>query len=334
MNRKEFFYELPAELIAQEALDKRDNSRLMVIDRRAQTIRHDIFANLTRYLPPKSTIVVNNSKVFPARLLGQRQTGGQVEIFLLKKHADGTFSTLISPLGRQKLGEKIFFKDSTLVAEIIDKENRLVRFNYRNVFPYLAKVGHVPLPPYIKRKDRPADRARYQTVYAKHAGSVAAPTAGLHFTDHLLGQLKKTGHALAKVTLHVNQGTFKPVEAADITQHKMHAEEYSLSAVTWQKIQKAHEAKRPIVAVGTTSCRVLESMAATQKLSGETNIFIYPGYRFKMTDSLITNFHLPYSTLLMLVYAFGPPELMRRAYREAIKEKYRFYSYGDAMLIL
>ena len=334
MKRAEFFYELPEGLIAQQPLVSRDQARLMVVDRRAKKITHDVFANLEKYLPSQSQIVLNDSKVIPARLFGRREkTGGQVEIFLLKRLAQSnSYRTMIRPLKKLKIGEKILLNGNSVWATLEDAKERVVSFN-TNIEKYLDKIGHMPLPPYIKRKDEVSDRIFYQTVYAKNPGSVAAPTAGLHFTESLLKSLKRQGHDLAKVTLHVNQGTFKPVETDDITQHPMHFEDYRVSVPAFKKILKAKESGRAIVAVGTTSCRVLESVAATGKHAGETNLFIYPGYRFRLADILITNFHLPYSTLLMLVYAFGSPELLRRAYQEAIEEKYRFYSYGHAMVI-
>jgi len=280
--------------------------------------------------------VLNDSKVVPARLIGAREkTRGKVEIFLLKKLSDGcSYQALIRPLRRLKPGEKISFNGGSLVAEVTDFKGKIVRFNKRNIASYLERFGHMPLPPYIKREDTVIDRLRYQTVFAKPKGSVAAPTAGLHFTEELLAQLKKQGHPIEKVTLHINHATFKPVEVEDITKHPMHEEEYALSSRAWQNIKKAKKEGRSIVAVGTTSNRVLETVAQNGQLKGNTNIFIYPGYSFKMANTLVTNFHLPYSTLLMLVYAFGGKEFMERAYKEAIRERYRFYSYGDAMIII
>jgi len=335
MDLTHFSYDLPQDLIAQYPLKRREKARLMVIDRASGKISHDIFAHIGRYLPARSLLVVNDSKVLPVRLLGKRKTGGQVEIFLLKKlDQEGSFQTLIRPLGRLNLGEEIMFEKTSLTATLLDAQKRIVRFNRKDVIKYLNRVGHMPLPPYIKRADEALDRRYYQTVFAKHNGSVASPTAGLHFTKPLLSQLKKSGHDLKKVTLHINYATFNPVKELDITKHQMHFEDYSVSKKTWDEIRKAKAEGRKIVPVGTTSCRVLESMAAGKSLKGSTNLFIYPGYRFKMVDVLITNFHLPQSTLLMLVYAFGSTELMQQVYRQAIKEKYRFYSYGDGMMIL
>ncbi len=333
MNLEDFAYVLPEKLIAQYPLTRRDQARLMVVDRSTQTIRHDAFANIDQYLPEKSHIVLNDSKVIPARLLGRRETGGRVEIFLLKEIEEGVYESLLRPLKKLKGGEKILIDGGTLVAEIIDREKRIVRFNRKKVLNYLEKVGHIPLPPYITRNDKAIDRKYYQTVFARKKGSVASPTAGLHFTNRLLTKLKKQ-HCIDKVTLHVNYGTFKPVEEKDVARHQMHFEDYSVTKATLIRIQKSKDQGRKIVAVGTTSCRVLETVARNNVLSGSTNIFMYPGYQFKMIDCLITNFHLPYSTLLMLVYAFGGEKLMKTAYKEAIKEKYRFYSYGDGMIIL
>ena len=341
MKLTEFSYELPKESIAQYPLKERGQARLMIVDRRMKTIQHDIFANVGKYLPAHSLIVLNDTKVIPARLIGRREnTKGRVEIFLLKKFKSAySYQALIRPLGRLKREEKIIFNGGSLTAEVVDFKEKIVRFNKRNVTKYLDTLGHMPLPPYIKREDTVSDRNDYQTVFARKRGSVAAPTAGLHFTKGLLNQLRKEGKEIQKVTLHINQATFKPVEAEDIAGHKMFEEEYGLSASAWRNIQEAKNKGKKIAAVGTTSTRVLETVASGGKaapplLKGNTNIFIYPGYSFKMTDCLITNFHLPCSTLLMLVYAFGGMELMRQAYREAIAKGYRFYSYGDAMLIL
>lgn len=328
-------YSLPEPLIAQHPLAKRDQARLMVIDRRSHSIHHEVFTHLGCYLPPQSLLIVNNSKVVPARLLGKKpRTGGEVEVFLLKDLGDGrSFEALLRPLKKIPEGEVMDFGGG-ITAVLADKEKRIVRFDRANVLRHLKNVGHIPLPPYIKRDDEPADRQDYQTVYAKRLGSVASPTAGLHFTKGLIGSLKAQKHTFKELTLHINYGTFKPVETADIRQHPMHTENYQISPVLYGNILKARQQGRTVVAVGTTSCRVLESVAAGGQLQGETGIFIYPGYEFKLTDILITNFHLPHSTLLMLVCAFGGYDLVMRAYREAIEKKYRFYSYGDAMLIL
>ncbi len=335
----QFDFDLPQELIAQYPLKKRDQARLLVIDRTRGEIRHDVFANVAKYLPPNSCVVLNDSKVIVARLLGRREKStGQVEVFLLKKlhNGDGcSYQALIRPLNRLKLNEKIQFNGGSLTAELIDIEKRIVRFTRKDVAAQLKKHGHMPLPPYIKRAAEPLDKEYYQTVYARKPGSVASPTAGLHFTPALLKALRKKGHSIETVTLHVNLATFRMVEAENITQHKMHTEEYSLTRKSFGSIQHAKAKGTKIVAVGTTSCRVLETLAKDpSRLTGETDIFIYPGYTFRSVDILITNFHLPRSTLLMLVYAFGGTELLKEAYAQAIREKYRFYSYGDAMILI
>ena len=329
-------YDLPEELIAQHPLKERDQARLMVIDRERQKIEHDIFLNVGKYLPKGSCLVVNESKVIHARLFGTKErSGGQVEVFLLKQLADGSFyQVLMRPLRKIKLNDRIVFEKTDLSAVVVNEEKTVIRFNRKNVIKELEGVGHIPLPPYIKRSDDDDDREYYQTVFAKNLGSVASPTAGLHFTESLLKSLKDQGHGLEKITLHINYATFKPVEELNIINHKMHEESYKVSQAADNNIQKSKARGRPIVAVGTTSCRTLETLAQKNSLEGNTNLFIYPGYQFKMTDILVTNFHLPYSTLLMLVYAFGGKDLMAKAYQEAIKEKYRFYSYGDGMLIL
>lgn len=331
---KEFNYTLPKGLIAQYPLKKRDYAKLMVVRRKEKEITHDIFYNIGSFLPPKSLIVLNDSRVIPARLLGKREhTGGKVEIFLLRKRASNHYEALISPLWKIKEEEKIVFDNNGLFARITDKENRIVQFN-KDVQPYLNQIGHVPLPPYIKRPDEKLDHAFYQTVYAQKKGSVASPTAGLHFTKALLSKLNQSGHTIAQVTLHVNYATFKPVESEDITQHKMHTEDYEVSSHAFKTIQQAKKEGQKIVAVGTTSARVLETLALRKALKGETSLFIYPGYQFQYVDILLTNFHFPYSTLLMLVHAFGGRKLMKMAYEEAVKRKYRFYSYGDCMMII
>lgn len=347
MKVSEFDFDLPQELIAQYPLRQRDQARLMVVDRKRGEIRHDIFANVANYLPPDSCIVLNDSKVIPARLLGRRErTPGKVEVFLLKKLSDGcSYETLIRPLNRLKLNEKIQFNSGSLTAELIDIPKRIVRFNRKDVAAQLKKHGHMPLPPYIKRADEPLDHKYYQTVYARKPGSVASPTAGLHFTPALLNALHKKGHGIETVTLHVNLATFRVVETQDITQHQMHTEEYSLTQKSFRAISAAKAKGSKIVAVGTTSCRVLETIGDRNvraqnfvplwgTLQGSTDIFIYPGYTFRAVDALITNFHLPRSTLLMLVYAFGGAELLKKAYAQAIRAQYRFYSYGDAMIII
>ncbi len=327
--------DVPEELIAQYPCPDRDRARLMVLDRSAQTIRHGVFADIGQYLAPKTVFVVNNSKVIPARLLGRKaRTGGEVEVFLLQPLADGySFEALLKPLRKVREGEKVDF-GLGISAVLADKEKRIVRFNVKNVIRRLKDVGHIPLPPYIKRSDEPLDRDHYQNVYAKRLGSVASPTAGLHFTKERMRRLRARGHGFLELTLHINYGTFKPVETPDIRRHLMHEEAYAVGTPAHAALLKAKAAGRPVAAVGTTSCRVMESVAATGLLRGTTGLFIYPGYRFKISDILLTNFHLPYSTLLMLVCAFGGYDLVKRAYAQAIRERYRFYSYGDAMLIL
>ena len=322
-----YFYHLPSDLVAQTPVPHRDRARLLIIDRAQSTIRHDTFKHLNNYLPANSHLVVNNSKVIPARLWGHRSTGGAVEVFLLNTLEDGySFEVLLRPLKKIREGEAIDF-GLGISAILTDKEKRIVRFNKKNITRYLPKVGHMPLPPYIKRPDTPRDREDYQTVYAKQPGSVASPTAGLHFSKELIKKLKTQGHRFLELTLHINYGTFKPVECADIRAHLMHTEHYS-------NIPCSFDGSGYVVAVGTTSCRALETFVHNKKNAGSTDIFIYPGYKFQAVDALITNFHLPYSTLLMLVCAFGGYDLVMKAYKEAIKERYRFYSYGDAMLIL
>lgn len=328
-------YELPKELIAQHPLAERDHARLMVIDRGTGMIRHDIFKNVGQYLPKQSMMVINNSKVIPARLLGRKErTQGAVEVFLLKSLPDGhSFEALLKPLKKINEGDVLIFEGG-LRAVLADKEKRIVRFDVANAIERLQQSGHMPLPPYIQRSDTAADKVDYQTVYAQAPGSVAAPTAGLHFTVPLMDRLKAQGHAFNELTLHINYGTFKPVETPDIREHPMHAEWYALDPQVHDHLAQAKSQGRPVVAVGTTSCRVLEAVGQTQCLAGETRMFIYPGYTFTMVDALITNFHLPQSTLLMLVCAFGGYDLIMKAYAEAVKERYRFYSYGDAMIII
>lgn len=335
MKLSDFDYHLPCELIAQYPLKKRDHARLMILDRVHQTITHDHFLNIGRYLPLRSLLVANDSKVVAARLLGRLQrTGREVEIFLLDPlEGAGRYHALLRPLKKIRYDDSIIFDGTDLCAKLIDHEQKIVQFNKKNVMAYLKKIGHMPLPPYIHRGDESSDKKDYQTVYARHPGSVAAPTAGLHFTHKILNDLQRAGHQLAKVTLHVGYGTFRPVQEEDITRHQMHSEDYDVSSAIIQRMKKAKAKGQKIVAVGTTSCRVLESYGQTGKLQGSTNLFVYPGFSFKMVDILLTNFHLPKSTLLMLVCAFASTDFVMKAYQEAIKERYRFYSYGDCMLI-
>jgi S-adenosylmethionine:tRNA ribosyltransferase-isomerase len=336
MKLAELFYDLPAELIAQHPLKDRSAARLLTIERSSGHIGHCHFSDLKHLLPEKSFFIVNDSKVIPVRLLGtKRRSGGKVEIFLLKKSRDEySYEVLLRPLSKIKDGDIVEFDDSPLVATVIDTQRRLVKFNFKNISEHLDRIGHMPLPPYIKRPAQKTDQEYYQTVYAKHAGSVAAPTAGLHFTQEQIRALKKQGHDFLRTTLHVNYATFKDIEEENVFEHKMHFESYGVTPTALHKMQSFRQEGRVAVAVGTTSCRVIESVAKTGQVKGETDLFIYPGYQFQMTDALITNFHLPYSSLLLLVYAFGGTALIKKAYQQAIEKKYRFFSYGDAMLIL
>lgn len=333
MHLRDFDYILPPELVAQHPSTSRDEARLLVVDRRTRAITHDIFRNIGRYLLPSSLVVVNDSRVIPARLLGVKpRSGGQVEVFLLKKAGPRAFEAMLRPFKKIREGEALVFPGGVR-ATLADRVRRIVEFDRDDVLGYLAEHGHIPLPPYIRRPDTAADRVDYQTVYAREPGSVAAPTAGLHFTERLMASLQAEGHMFAGVTLHVNYGTFKPVEAEDVVSHRMHLEHYAIPSATREALRMARDESRRVVAVGTTSCRTLEAFARTGRFEDDTDLFLYPGAAFLMTDSLVTNFHLPRSTLLMLVCAFGGLELIREAYREAILEKYRFYSYGDAMIV-
>ncbi|MBF0619336.1 MAG: tRNA preQ1(34) S-adenosylmethionine ribosyltransferase-isomerase QueA [Candidatus Omnitrophica bacterium] len=334
MNLSDFDYSLPEELIAQYPCAARDEARLLVVDRASGDIWHDTFRYVGKYLPSQSFIVVNNSRVIHARLLGEKaRSGGKVEVFLLKQIDALHFEAMLKPLKKIHEGDVLEFPGGVRCS-LADREKRIVRFETPDILKALQKVGHIPLPPYIKRSDEASDDVNYQTVYARRDGSVAAPTAGLHFTDELMASLKAQGHSFHEVTLHVNYGTFKPVEVEDITTHPMHFEEYVVPDDVAMDLSAARKAGRKVAAVGTTSCRTLESFARSGKREGATNLFLYPGAEFKAVDTLITNFHLPKSTLLMLVSAFAGTDLIRRAYAQAIREKYRFYSYGDAMIIL
>ena len=334
----DFHYELPSDRIAQQPLNPRDHSRLLVLDRQTGDITHRRFYHVPDYLEPGDTLVFNNTRVIPARLLGVRaDTGGKVEVFLLNRLNDTDWETLVKPGKRARPGMKITFGPD-LSCQILDNTEfggRVVRFEFDGVFEtILDRLGETPLPPYIH--ERLADSERYQTVYAKEKGSAAAPTAGLHFTDSLLADLSAKGVNLVFVTLHVGLGTFRPVSVENITDHIMHREYYSVSPETAEIINKTKAAGKKVVAVGTTSVRTLETAGADGKVksgSGYTNIFIYPGYRFRVIDALITNFHLPESTLLMLISAFANRDLILHAYETAIHEEYRFFSFGDAMLI-
>ena len=341
MNLQEFDYYLPEELIAQHPLERRDMSRLMVLDRESGEIDHKLFKDITDYFAEGDCLVLNNTRVIPARLLGQKEgSGGKIEFVLLKRIAGDTWEVILRPGKKAKPGARFVFGSGELKAEILEileEGNRLVRFIYEGVFEeILDKVGIMPLPPYITEKLE--DPERYQTVYAKYNGSAAAPTAGLHFTRELLETLRNKGVKIAYVMLHVGLGTFRPVKVDDITQHKMHSEYYSIGQEACDMINSAKKAGKKVVAVGTTSCRVLETVGGNNNgemkaCDGWTDIFIYPGYRFKIVDRLITNFHLPESTLIMLVSSLAGRENVLGAYAAAVKERYRFFSFGDAMFI-
>ena len=336
----DFYYDLPQELIAQTPLERRDGSRLLTMDRTTGQISHEHFYNICSHLNPGDTLVLNDSRVLPARLLGHRvPTGGAVELLLLKDCGDGLWECLARPGRKLKPGSEVSFGNDELTAVIEEdllEGKKLVRFHYEGIFlEVLERLGKMPLPPYIKEELQ--DGERYQTVYSRVTGSAAAPTAGLHFTTDLLEQIKASGVNLAYVTLHVGLGTFRPVSAEDITDHQMHSEFCMMSQDTADLLNRTHENGKRIICVGTTSCRTIESLADEQghfqEKSAWTNIFIYPGYRFKAMDALITNFHLPESTLIMLVSAFAGRENIMRAYQTAVDMKYRFFSFGDAMFL-
>lgn len=341
MKTSDFFFELPKEQIAQDPLPDRSASRLMVLHRRTGEIEHRAFADIVQYLRAGDCLVRNNTKVIPARLFGTREdTGAVVEFLLLRRIRDNVWETLVKPGKKAREGAKIRFGDGLLRGEIIEvKEdgNRLIRFSYEGIFEeILDELGQMPLPPYITHKL--ADKNRYQTVYARYDGSAAAPTAGLHFTEELFGRLEEKGVVVANVTLHVGLGTFRPVKVEDVANHQMHEEHYFIEPEEAEKINRAKREGGRVVCVGTTSCRTIESAARedgiVQAVEGDTDIFIYPGYRFRVMDQLITNFHLPESTLLMLVSALAGKDFILRAYDEAVREGYRFFSFGDAMLII
>ncbi len=340
MELRDFYFDLPNELIAQEPIKERQMSRLMVLEKQSGQVSHKIFKDIVDYVERGDTLILNDTRVIPARLLGKKQdTGGKIEFILLKRIENDTWEVILKPARKAKLGAKFSFGDGELVAEVVgilDDGRRLVKFEYEGVFEsILDKVGNMPLPPYITK--RLEDKERYQTVYSKHKGSAAAPTAGLHFTLELLDDLKNKGVNIVYVTLHVGLGTFRPVKVNNIKEHTMHSEYFSISKEACDIINDTKKNGKKIFAVGTTSSRVLETVANDDGIVnprvGETNIFIYPGYKFKVVDSLITNFHLPESTLLMLVSAMAGRENILKAYDEAIKERYRFFSFGDAMLI-
>ena len=340
MKTSDFYFELPQELIAQDPLPDRSSSRLMVLNRKTGEITHEIFHDILKYLKPGDCLVRNNTKVIPARLFGKKaDTGATIEILLLKRKEKDVWECLVKPGKKAKPGAKIVFGEELLLGEIIDvveEGNRLIQFSYEGIFEeILDKQGQMPLPPYITHKLQ--DKNRYQTVYAKHDGSAAAPTAGLHFTNELLEKIEKMGVTIANVTLHVGLGTFRPVKVEDVTKHHMHSEYYRIEKEEADKINKVKAAGGRIICIGTTSCRTIESATDENGIlhagEGNTEIFIYPGYSFKILDALITNFHLPESTLLMLVSALAGKENIMNAYEEAVKEKYRFFSFGDAMFI-
>ena len=341
MKTSDFYFDLPKELIAQDPLIDRSSSRLLKLNRQTGEVEHRHFTDILDYLKEGDLLVLNNTKVIPARLLGiKEETGANVEVFLLKRLSDDTWETLVKPGKKLKPGTKVSFGDGLLKAEILetlDDGGRIVKFFFEGIFEeILDKLGEMPLPPYITHKLQ--DKDRYQTVYAKYEGSVAAPTAGLHFTKELLDKVKGKGVDIAYVTLHVGLGTFRPVKAEEITDHVMHSESYIITEETANKINDTKKNGGRVICVGTTSVRTVESAAledgTVPAKEGDTAIFIYPGYKFKVLDGLITNFHLPESTLVMLVSAFAGKDNVLNAYKEAVDEKYRFFSFGDAMMII
>lgn len=341
MKRQDFYYDLPEELIAQDPLEDRSSSRLLVLDKETGATSHHIFKEITGYLKEGDCLVINDTKVIPARLIGAKEgTGAKIEVLLLKRKENNIWETLVKPGKKAKVGTRIVFGEGLLVGEvvgIVEEGNRLVKFEYEGIFEeILDQLGQMPLPPYITHQLE--DKNRYQTVYAKHTGSAAAPTAGLHFTPELLKEIEEKGIDIARVTLHVGLGTFRPVKVDEITDHHMHSEFYQVDEEAAKKINRAKDSGHRVICVGTTSCRTIESAADEtghlKPTSGLTEIFIYPGYKFKILDGLITNFHLPESTLIMLVSALAGREHVLAAYEEAVREKYRFFSFGDAMLII
>lgn len=340
LQKSDFYFDLPEELIAQDPLEDRSSSRLLVLDKETGETSHHIFKEVINFLNPGDCLVLNNTKVIPARLIGHKEdTGAAIEVLLLKRKENDIWETLVKPGKKCKPGTKIVFGEGLLhatVLETVEDGNRLIRFSYEGIFEeILDKLGEMPLPPYITHKLQ--DKNRYQTVYAKYEGSAAAPTAGLHFTKELLKQIEEKGIDIAYVTLHVGLGTFRPVKVDNILEHHMHSEFYQVTKEAADKINKAKKEGHRVICVGTTSCRTVESAADENGMVKEgcdnTEIFIYPGYKFKVLDALITNFHLPESTLVMLVSALAGREHILNAYEEAIREKYRFFSFGDAMLI-
>jgi len=340
MKVSEFDFHLPEELIAQEPISPRDMSRLLVLDKEKHLMEHKKFYQLTEVLQEGDLLVLNQTKVMPARLLGVKDTGANIEVVLLKRIKGDSWECLVRPGKKLQAGTKVFFGDGELQGEIVehtDSGGRIVHFTYQGIFEeVLDKLGEMPLPPYIQKKLE--DKNRYQTVYAKEEGSAAAPTAGLHFTEELFEKLKNKGVHTAFLTLHIGLGTFRPVKSENVEEHKMHSEYYSVSKETAQLINQTKDMGRRVVAVGTTCIRTLETIGdaegKVQESSGWTDIFIYPGYKFKVVDAVITNFHLPKSSLIMLISAFAGTDFTKEAYRVAVEEKYRFYSFGDAMLII
>ena len=341
MDVKDFYFDLPQELIAQDPLEDRSSSRLLVLDKNTGAIEHRVFKDIVNYLRPGDCLVINDTKVIPARLFGvKKDTGAKIELLLLKRRENDIWETLVKPGKKAKPGTVIDFGDGLLtgtVLETVDDGNRLIQFSYEGIFEeILDQLGQMPLPPYITHQLK--DKNRYQTVYAKHEGSAAAPTAGLHFTPELLKEIEEKGIDIARVTLHVGLGTFRPVKVDEITDHHMHSEFYQVDEEAAEKINRAKDSGHRVICVGTTSCRTIESAADEtghlKPTSGWTEIFIYPGYKFKILDGLITNFHLPESTLIMLVSALAGREHVLAPYEEAVQERYRFFSFGDAMLIV
>lgn len=341
MNTSDFYYDLPQELIAQEPIYPRDTSRLLVLHKETGNIEHKTFRDILNYLNPGDCLVLNNTKVIPARLYGIKEgTQSSIEFLLLTRKPNDIWEVMLRPGKKAKPGSRFIFGGGELVAEvmeIVEGGNRLVKFSYEGVFEnILDRLGNMPLPPYIKKELK--DKERYQTVYSKHEGSAAAPTAGLHFTDDLLEEIEKKGVKLAYITLHVGLGTFRPVKVTNIEEHKMHSEYYDISRESADMINSSKEKGKRIICVGTTSTRTIESAADADGIISEkkgwTDIFIYPGYKFKCTDALITNFHLPESTLMMLVSALAGKDKIMNAYKEAVNLEYRFFSFGDAMLII
>ena len=341
MKRQDFYYDLPEELIAQDPLEDRSSSRLLVLDKKTGETQHHTFREIVNYLNPGDCLVINDTKVIPARLIGAKEeTGAKIEVLLLKRKQNDVWETLVKPGRKAKPGTRISFGDGLLngeVIDVVDEGNRLIRFEYDGIFEeILDQLGQMPLPPYITHQLK--DKDRYNTVYAAHEGSAAAPTAGLHFTPELLEEIDRKGVDIARVTLHVGLGTFRPVKVEDVENHHMHSEFYMIDEKAAEKINGAKARGGRVICVGTTSCRTIESAADEnghlKACSGWTEIFIYPGYTFKALDGLITNFHLPESTLIMLVSALAGREHVLAAYEEAVRERYRFFSFGDAMLII